>query len=81
MGVVNGQVTSLPSNLTFPHKMTWEQSVTNWFKVYSNRNIMRYIILSSKDLAHVKRKNPTQQNLERFMKVVDNYAHAEIFWM
>ena len=40
VGVVNGHVTSLPSNYYFTHNIMCEQLVTIWLKGYSKRNIL-----------------------------------------
>ena len=80
MGVVNGHVMSLPLNFSFPHNMTCDKLVTNWFIGYSDRNIMEYRRLFLKDLVHVEREHHTLQTMKWFIKVVERYAPTEMFW-
>ena len=81
VGVENGNVTSFPLNFSFPHNMMCDKLVTNWFIGDSDRKIMEYRRLSSKDISHVKREQHNLKNMEWFMKVVEKYAHEDNCWM
>ena len=54
VGVVNVHIPSFSSNVSFPHKITCEKLVTNWFIGYSERNIVEYRRLIPEYLVPVK---------------------------
>ena len=81
LGIVDGNVTSLPPDFIFKHNMSCEQVVTCWFIGDVKGNIMEYRRLAAKDVKHVPGGTHTRQKMQRFMAVIEKYARHEKCWI
>lgn len=81
VGVVNGVLTTLPADFSFPKSLTARQMVYSWFIGNDDRQIVPYRRLSAKDVKHVSGGQEYRRKMVGYMKAFKHYAKVEGCWI
>ena len=81
VGLVKGNLTTLPATFEFPPTLSCSTLVYRWFIGSNDGGILPYRRFTSIDLRHVKNGIDIHQKMSRFMKVVEHFARLEGCWI